>query len=146
MSIQCDVDALRTVKCMLDHMSCVVPSFKLLEELRWGKENTLSFRLWCATSDVHFQSKSHKMAVYQIHSSLQIFSCPKREGTVIDIQALKDTISCEFVGLKHCWCVTADSSFREVLICCCHHAKDRDVQILPHKFQRFGKCHHEEQE
>jgi hypothetical protein len=39
-------------------------------------------------SDVHFQSKSRKVVVDQFNSALQVLSCTKWEGAIINVKAI----------------------------------------------------------
>ena len=61
----------------------------MLEELRGRKEETFIFGCQCSSSDVHFQSKPAKVVIYQFHAFLEVLSCAKWEGPVINIEALQ---------------------------------------------------------
>ena len=97
MSIQCDVERSRASECSLNRGGGTLSSPDHLKELRWRKEDALSFRLRGAASDVHFQSKSRKVVVDQFHSALHVLSRAERECAIINIEALQYFICGEFL-------------------------------------------------
>ncbi len=86
---QCRVDvacALGLPERVLYYAGCGVGLFEALKELRGaGEEDTFSFRLQAASSNMHFQPKSCKVVVDEFHPTLQILPCLERKGAVVHI-------------------------------------------------------------
>ena len=83
--------------CMLNCGSHSVCPLQVLEKMWRGEKDIFGLPLRCAASNVHFQSKSHKVMVNQFHSALHVLSRTKWEGAVINIEALQYFVCDEFL-------------------------------------------------
>jgi hypothetical protein len=55
-----------------------------VEELWGGEENTFGFGCSRPSSNVHFQTESANLMVYEFHPLLQVSPCAKRECVIVN--------------------------------------------------------------
>jgi hypothetical protein len=77
------------------------PWLMLLKELRRWEEDTNCLGLAAAPPNVHLKAKAGKVPVDEFHAFQEAVPCIKREGSIINIEALNYFVGTESLGLEH---------------------------------------------
>ena len=111
----------------------------IIEKL-WGREeDTLRLGGCTISSNVHFETKAGKVAVYKGKSIDQGITCRKGEGTIINVQELVDFIRGELAGGVHAWSMAAHTASVNFIVWSVSHGKYFDISLSPSRLKGLSR-------
>ena len=70
----------------------------------------------------------------ELHAPFEVFSQPKWECTIIDIEALEDLVGGECLRREHRGCMAADLPLDHVVITGSHNSENGNGLFVPYDF------------